>query len=131
MTSIRFHRNICSDVQNIRQIWIILTEILPILCSFTKIINISVNITLICLIFFTSEYIFLQIHQKYFHSFMYFMYDLKKDCVCNQFCDRFSPVWLISPLILLGFVWYFVHLNIYFYKFAMNISIIFRILCII
>ena len=120
-----------SDIKNIRQIRVILTEILIILVNEHKIGNISVNITQICLIFFISESIFLRTRQEYFHNFLYFLYDLQKNCVCNQFCDRFSPVWSISPLILLGFVWYFVGLNIYFYEFARNIYIILGILSII
>jgi len=65
-----------SELKNIRQIRVILTEILIILVNEHKINNISVNITRICLIFCTSEQIFLQIHQEYFYNFIYFTYKI-------------------------------------------------------
>src|SRR5271163_1818014 len=64
------------DIKNIRQIQVILTEILIILVNEHNIGNISVNITRICLIFCTSEQIFLQIHLEYFYNFMYFTYKI-------------------------------------------------------
>src|SRR5271156_444541 len=65
-----------SEIKNIRQIQVILTEILIILANERKIGNISVNITRICLIFCTSEQIFLRIHQEYFYNFIYFTYKI-------------------------------------------------------
>src|SRR5271163_3759883 len=62
-----------SELKNIRQIRVILTEILIILVNEHKIGNISVNITQICLIFCTSEQIFLRIHLEYFYNFVYFI----------------------------------------------------------
>src|SRR5271155_1405224 len=64
------------EVKNIRQIRVILTEILIILANKRKIGNISVNITRICLIFCTSEQIFLRIHREYFYNFIYFTYKI-------------------------------------------------------
>src|SRR5271163_1779742 len=61
-----------SELKNIRQIRVILTEILIVLVNEHKIGNISVNITHICLIFCMSEQIFLRIHQEYFYNFIYF-----------------------------------------------------------
>src|SRR5271155_5851808 len=65
-----------SYIKNIRQIRVILTEILIILVNEHKISKISVNITRICLIFCTSEQIFLQIHLEYFYNFIYFTYEI-------------------------------------------------------
>src|SRR5271163_3620773 len=65
-----------SEIQNIRQIRVILMEILIILANERKIGNISVNITRICLIFCTSEQIFLRIHREYFYNFIYFTYKI-------------------------------------------------------
>src|SRR5271163_1056887 len=65
-----------SELKNIRQIRVILTEILIILVNEHKIGNISLNITQICLIFCTSEQIFLRIHQEYFYNFIYFTYKI-------------------------------------------------------
>src|SRR5271156_3235882 len=65
-----------SEIKNIRQIRGILTEILIILANERKIGNISVNITRICLIFCTSEQIFLRIQREYFQNFIYFTYKI-------------------------------------------------------
>src|SRR5271155_5483898 len=65
-----------SEIKNITQIQGILTEILIILANERKIGNISVNITRICLIFCTSEQIFLRIHQEYFYNFIDFTYKI-------------------------------------------------------
>src|SRR5271156_5552956 len=65
-----------SEIKNIRQIRGILTEILIILANERKIGNISVNITRICLIFCTSEQIFLRIPREYFYNFIYFTYKI-------------------------------------------------------
>ena len=64
------------DIKNRRQIRVILMQILIILVNEHKIGNISVNITQICLIFCTSEQIFLKIHQEYFYNFIYFTYKI-------------------------------------------------------
>ena len=65
-----------SEIKNIRQIQVILTEILIILENEREIGNISVNMTRICLIFCTSEQIFLRIHREYFYNFIYFTYKI-------------------------------------------------------
>src|SRR5271155_3282567 len=65
-----------SEIKNIRQIQVILTEILIISANERKIGNISVNITRICLIFCMSEQIFLRIHREYFYNFIYFTYKI-------------------------------------------------------
>src|SRR5271155_2498789 len=65
-----------SELKNIRQIRVIFTEILIILVNEHKIGNISVNMAQICLIFCTSEQIFLRVHQEYFYNFIYFTYKI-------------------------------------------------------
>jgi len=94
------------DVQNIRQIWDVFTEILTILSIFLKIVDISVNTHSICLIFFICERIMLRSCHKYFHSFRYFINNAKKLCIlaaaCHDchFLSPTSPALAPAPTVL-------------------------------
>src|SRR5277367_4178903 len=85
-----------SEIKNIRQIQGILTEILIILANKRKIGNISVNITRICLIFCTSEQIFLRIHREYFYNFIYFTYKILR--VTRRYLRQVPVAQNIKPL---------------------------------
>src|SRR5271155_742334 len=84
------------EIKNIRQIRVILTEILIILVNEHKIGNISVNITWICLIFCMSEQIFLRIHLEYFYNFIYFTYKILR--VTRRYLRQVPVVQNIKPV---------------------------------
>ena len=94
------------DVQNIRQIRDVFTEILTILSIFLKIVDISVNTDSLCLIFFICEQIILRGCHKFLHIFRYFINNAKKLCilaaVCHDchFLSPTSPALAPAPTVL-------------------------------
>ena len=68
-------------LKSIRPIETVLTEISTNFKNVHEIVNISVNMARICLIFYSSTHITLRNHPEYFYNFSYFIYNGKKLCI--------------------------------------------------